>query len=137
MNRKGLTALLLALLLVIVPGCTTYLPGSTVSGSDAELLITDTDLTSELSNYYSEFYDSNDAVSFYYDGYTFVGTTLCNVIRCEDGSTGRSIAVMSDFPYYTYAMENGVEPITLGRRILRTETAGFMLLSVLMFRLEK
>lgn len=31
----------------------------------------------------------------------------------------------------------GGHPVTLGKRILRTETAGFMLLSVLMFRLEK
>ena len=32
---------------------------------------------------------------------------------------------------------NGAEKITLGKRILRTETAGLMLLSVLMFRLEE
>ncbi len=35
------------------------------------------------------------------------------------------------------AMEYGVVPISLGRRILRTETAGMAILSVLMFRLEK
>jgi len=35
-----------------------------------------------------------------------------------------------------YACENGVEPVTLGRRILRTETAGFTILSWLMYRLE-
>lgn len=35
------------------------------------------------------------------------------------------------------AMGMGAKPITLGRRILRTETAGLALLSVLMFRLEK
>lgn len=34
------------------------------------------------------------------------------------------------------AKKAGIVPITLGRRILRTETAGLMLLSVLMFRLE-
>lgn len=34
------------------------------------------------------------------------------------------------------ARENGILPITLGRRILRTETAGMTVLSVLMFRLE-
>ncbi|MCI8549259.1 MAG: 16S rRNA (uracil(1498)-N(3))-methyltransferase [Lachnospiraceae bacterium] len=36
-----------------------------------------------------------------------------------------------------YGMERGFLPITLGRRILRTETAGLTLLSVLMFQLEK
>ncbi len=35
-----------------------------------------------------------------------------------------------------YAMESGIKPITLGRRILRTETAGLTILSVLMFELE-
>ena len=34
------------------------------------------------------------------------------------------------------ALENGVEPITLGRRILRTETAGFTILSWIMYHLE-
>lgn len=35
------------------------------------------------------------------------------------------------------AMESGVEPITLGRRILRTETAGFTVLSWIMYELEE
>lgn len=35
------------------------------------------------------------------------------------------------------AMNGGVRPITLGKRILRTETAGLCILSVLMFRLEE
>ena len=35
-----------------------------------------------------------------------------------------------------YAMENGAKAITLGKRILRTETAGLTTLSVLMFHLE-
>lgn len=34
------------------------------------------------------------------------------------------------------AMEAGVKPVTLGKRILRTETAGMMMLSVMMFHLE-
>lgn len=34
------------------------------------------------------------------------------------------------------AIEGGAKPITLGRRILRTETAGLAVLSVLMFQLE-
>lgn len=34
------------------------------------------------------------------------------------------------------AMECGASPVTLGRRILRTETAGLTILSVLMFHLE-
>ncbi len=35
------------------------------------------------------------------------------------------------------AIENNLERISLGRRILRTETAGLMIVSVLMFRLEE
>ena len=35
------------------------------------------------------------------------------------------------------AMENGIVPITLGKRILRTETAGFTVLSWLMYHLEE
>ena len=35
-----------------------------------------------------------------------------------------------------YALENGIRPISLGKRILRTETAGLTILSVLMFQLE-
>ena len=34
------------------------------------------------------------------------------------------------------ALEQGVEPITLGKRILRTETAGFTILSWIMYQLE-
>lgn len=34
------------------------------------------------------------------------------------------------------AMESGAVPVSLGKRILRTETAGFMILSVLMYHLE-
>ena len=36
----------------------------------------------------------------------------------------------------SYAMEAGVTPITLGKRILRTETAGITTLSILMYQLE-
>lgn len=35
------------------------------------------------------------------------------------------------------AVEAGAKPITLGKRILRTETAGITVLSILMYRLEK
>jgi 16S rRNA (uracil1498-N3)-methyltransferase len=34
------------------------------------------------------------------------------------------------------AMEYGAKPITLGKRILRTETAGLTTLSILMYHLE-
>ena len=34
------------------------------------------------------------------------------------------------------AMDAGFLPITLGKRILRTETAGFTVLSILMYHLE-
>ena len=36
----------------------------------------------------------------------------------------------------TKAMESGAVPVSLGKRILRTETAGLMILSVLMYHLE-
>ena len=36
----------------------------------------------------------------------------------------------------TLALENGAQPITLGKRILRTETAGMAVLSILMYHLE-
>ena len=35
------------------------------------------------------------------------------------------------------AKEAGIQPITLGKRILRTETAGMTVLSVLMFQMEQ
>lgn len=35
------------------------------------------------------------------------------------------------------ALSVGIEPVTLGRRILRTETAGLTVLSWLMYRLEE
>lgn len=35
------------------------------------------------------------------------------------------------------AMEDGMQPITLGKRILRTETAGMTVLSILMYHLEQ
>ena len=34
------------------------------------------------------------------------------------------------------ALEMGVRPVSLGKRILRTETAGLAMLSVIMMRLE-
>jgi len=36
-----------------------------------------------------------------------------------------------------FALENGAKTLTLGRRILRTETAGMTMLSILMFALEE
>jgi 16S rRNA (uracil1498-N3)-methyltransferase len=35
------------------------------------------------------------------------------------------------------ALDAGIEPVTLGRRILRTETAGLTVLSWLMYHLER
>lgn len=34
------------------------------------------------------------------------------------------------------ALENGIQPVTLGKRLLRTETAGFTVLAWLMYQLE-
>jgi 16S rRNA (uracil1498-N3)-methyltransferase len=36
-----------------------------------------------------------------------------------------------------YAIENKVIPVSLGKRILRTETAGLMILSVIMYKIEE
>ena len=35
------------------------------------------------------------------------------------------------------AKEYGIQPITLGKRILRTETAGFTVMAWIMYQLEK
>ena len=35
------------------------------------------------------------------------------------------------------AKEYGVQPVTLGKRILRTETAGFTVMAWIMYQLEK
>lgn len=55
---------------------------------------------------------------------------------------GKSVAIFIgpeggfDQAELDYATEAGCEIITLGKRILRTETAGMMLLSVLMYHFE-
>ena len=36
----------------------------------------------------------------------------------------------------SYALENGITPVSLGRRILRTETAGMTVMSIIMYHLE-
>ena len=36
-----------------------------------------------------------------------------------------------------FAIQKGARPITLGKRILRTETAGLAVLAVLMYHLER
>jgi len=56
--------------------------------------------------------------------------------------SGRSIGIFIgpeggfDMSELNIAMDSDFKVITLGKRILRTETAGFMILSVLMFELE-
>lgn len=64
--------------------------------------------------------------------------------RILDGiSPGTSVAVFIgpeggfDESEIALAREAGILPVTLGRRILRTETAGMTVLSVLMFHLEQ
>lgn len=54
-------------------------------------------------------------------------------------SVGIFIGAEGGFEEYEIemAMECGANPITLGKRILRTETAGLAILSVLMFQLEE
>ena len=56
--------------------------------------------------------------------------------------TGQSVGVFIgpeggfDLAEVKMAMQSKIEPITLGKRILRTETAGITMLSILMFLLE-
>lgn len=63
--------------------------------------------------------------------------------RIEDLKPGQDIAIFIgpeggfDEREIEGAKEKGYVPLTLGRRILRTETAGLALLSVLMFRLDE
>ncbi len=69
------------------------------------------------------------------------GVTLHDVLT-ERGEAESVISVFIgpeggfDQKELDYAIEHGCEIITLGKRILRTETAGMMLLSVLMYQLE-
>lgn len=57
---------------------------------------------------------------------------------CEGSSIGIFIGPEGGFERgeVEQAMEAGAVPVSLGRRILRTETAGLAVLSVLMFRIE-
>lgn len=62
------------------------------------------------------------------------------ISKIESGmSVGIFIGPEGGFEDYEIqdAKDNGFEPVSLGRRILRTETAGLCALSVLMFALEK
>lgn len=56
------------------------------------------------------------------------GATIAIFIGPEGGFSTEEVAA---------AQKVGVEPITLGKRILRTETAGFTILSWLMYHLEE
>ena len=55
------------------------------------------------------------------------GESIAVFIGPEGGFSDEEVAL---------AKENGIVPITLGKRILRTETAGFTIISWLMYRLE-
>ena len=57
---------------------------------------------------------------------------------CQGASIGIFIGPEGGFERgeIEQAMEMGVVPVSLGRRILRTETAGLAILSVLMFQIE-
>jgi 16S rRNA (uracil1498-N3)-methyltransferase len=55
------------------------------------------------------------------------GQSIAVFIGPEGGFSDEEIA---------YAKENGVMPVTLGKRILRTETAGMTMMSILMYELE-
>lgn len=77
-----------------------------------------------------------------YENFKDMGSTR-DIIKkiCDDNQNG-SIGIFIgpeggfDEEEVDYAGEHGIHPVSLGRRILRTETAGLMLLSVLMYNLE-
>lgn len=71
-----------------------------------------------------------------YDDMEATAATIAHV--CEGESIGIFIGPEGGFERseVALAMENGAQPVSLGKRILRTETAGLAILSVLMFRLE-
>lgn len=74
-----------------------------------------------------------------YELYEDMQETLEQVDKaCEGNSIGIFIGPEGGFERgeVEQAMEQGAVPVSLGRRILRTETAGLALLSVLMFRIE-
>ena len=56
------------------------------------------------------------------------GKKICIFIGPEGGFAEEEIA---------QAMEAGIRPVTLGKRILRTETAGFTMLAWIMYQLEE
>ena len=60
-------------------------------------------------------------------GTTFNSKSITFIVGPEGGFDESEIAL---------ALENGAQPITLGKRILRTETAGMAVLSILMYHLE-
>ena len=41
-----------------------------------------------------------------------------------------------DISEVEFAVENGMIPVSLGKRILRTETAGFTVMAIIMYHLE-
>lgn len=67
------------------------------------------------------------------------GTSEVIEKACEKSSVGIFIGPEGGFERgeVEQAMEQGTVPISLGKRILRTETAGLAILSVLMFRIEE
>ncbi|MBQ3583587.1 MAG: 16S rRNA (uracil(1498)-N(3))-methyltransferase [Lachnospiraceae bacterium] len=75
-----------------------------------------------------------------YENYKDMSETKQVIDKIENGmSIGIFIGPEGGFEEeeVDFAVENKVERISLGKRILRTETAGLMLISVLMFRLEE
>lgn len=58
---------------------------------------------------------------------------------CQKESVGIFIGPEGGFEAkeVEHAVANGIEPITLGKRILRTETAGMALLAIMMFQMQQ
>ena len=58
------------------------------------------------------------------------------IVGCNSCATACHTGGEPEVAALAKALEAGAHAITLGRRILRTETAGLAILSVLMFQLE-
>lgn len=109
-TRTRVFALLIACLICVLSGCQTTIPTDFLSDSDSAdtpTPVTDCDYVESLTWRYNEYFSASDAIVFYEDGYTFVGTSLCIKIRCEDCGKTRLLAIGADFPY-SFGGEDGI-----------------------------
>ena len=79
--------------------------------------------------------DNSEVKIVFYEG---GGERLTEIVKPNTKSVAVFIGPEGGFEdaEIKLAMENGIEPITLGKRILRTETAGFTVLSWIVYLME-